>query len=377
MAIMVEDAVFLLADLVKIPSVCGEEARIANFIADWLEKNKLTVQMFEVKPNRPNVIAVLRGAQPGPRILLNGHMDTVEVGAGWTRDPFGAEVEGGRMFGRGAMDMKSGLASMLCTAGQCKEDGLPKRGELIVTAVVDEEAIDRGTYALIQKGITKGVDFAMISEPTDLNVVTAHRGRAVFEIEVRGRAAHSLWPDHGVNAIEKAAVLINALPRIRGPKHPKLGISTINTLKIEGGQEEVMLVPDRCRVVIDRCLVPGYALNAAVDDLRSLIAEVGIDAEAKPLARETPFCEPFEIPDDDPNVQRVVEIASRVLGKNPEITFHGGPCDSCILVNQGKVPTIEFGPSGGRLHESDEYVEIESVRKTAAVYREIVRTLLS
>jgi acetylornithine deacetylase/succinyl-diaminopimelate desuccinylase family protein len=374
---LVSDVVSLLADLVKIPSVCGEEGKIANFIADWLEKNRLQVETLDVKPNRPDVIARLKGPKAGPRILLNGHMDTVDPGRGWIHDPFGAQVEGGKMFGRGTFDMKSGLACILWAAAACKEESLPKRGELIVTAVVDEEAIDWGTYALVQKGITKDVDFAMVSESTDLEIATAHRGRAVFEVEVHGRSAHSQWPEHGVNAIEKAAVLLNALPRIGGPQHPRLGSSTINTLKIEGGQEEVMLVPDYCRLVIDRCLVPGYTSTAALKDLQSLITETGIEAETKLVERETPFCEPFEIPDDHPYVRLIAQAAAKTLGRTPKITYHGGPCDSCILVNQGRIPTIEFGPSGARLHESDEYVEIESVRKTAAVYVEIARTLLS
>ena len=374
---MVDDLISLLEDLVKIPSVCGEERKIAEFIADWLRKSNLPAELLEAKPGRPNVVSVLKGIERGPRILLNGHMDTVEVGRGWIHDPFGAKIEEGKMYGRGTVDMKSGLASILWAAATCREEGLPKKGELVVTAVVDEEAFDWGTYALVQKGITKNVDFAMISESTDLSVVTSHRGRVVFEVEIRGKAAHSQWPDHGVNAIEKAALLVNAFSKLGGPRHPKMGRSTINALKIEGGQEEVMLVPDRCRLVIDRCLVPGYSSIEALADLRRLIPDLGIDAEARLVARETPFCEAFEIPDNHPYVQTVVKAAAKVLGKTPEIDFHGGPCDSCILVNQGKVPTIEFGPTGGRVHESDEYVEIESVKKTAAVYLEIIRSVLS
>lgn len=371
-----DNVISLLEDLVKIPSVCGDEARIAHFILKWLKRNHVPARRLPVKRNRPDVIGRLRGAKPGPRIMLNGHMDTVEPGRGWTRDPFGAEIESGRMYGRGTVDMKSGLASILWAAAQCRKEGLPKRGELIVAAVVDEEAIDLGTYTLVKKGFTKGLDFAMIAEATDLNLVTSHRGRAVFEVEVHGKAAHSHWPDHGVNAIEKAAILLNALQKIRGPTHPKLGKSTINILKIEGGQEEVMLVPDHCRIVIDRCLVPGYTGSAALEDLKDLIHETGIDADAHFIKRESPFCDPFDIPDDDQTVRQIVDIATKVLGRTPRIDYHLGPCDSCILVNQGKVPTIEFGPSGGRLHESDEYVEIESVKKTANVYSEIIREFL-
>jgi acetylornithine deacetylase/succinyl-diaminopimelate desuccinylase family protein len=374
---LTNDVIRLLADLVKIPSVCGEELKIAKFIEGWLRENGLPAEMLQVKPDRPDVITRLKGSEAGPRILLNGHMDTVAPGSGWTRNPYGAEVEGNRMFGRGTLDMKSGLACILSAAAACKENGFPRRGELLVAAVVDEEAYDWGTYALIQQNVTKGLDFAMISEATDLEVVTAHRGRAVFEVDVRGRAAHSSWPDHGVNAIEKAAILLNALPRIGGPVHRRLGRSTVNTLSIEGGQEEVMLVPDHCRVVIDRCLVPGYSSKEALSDLQELVKEIGIDAEARLIKRETPFCDPFEIPDDDQNVQDVVRAAASVLGAKPRIQFHDGPCDSCILVNQGKIPTIEFGPSGGRLHESDEFVDLESVRKTTEVYEEIIRTLMS
>ena len=148
----------------------------------------------------------------------------------------------------------------------------------------------------------------------------------------------------------------------------------MNTLKVEGGQEKVMLVPDRCRLVIDRCIVPGYSSQQALTDLTALIHELRIEAEAKLIDRETPFCEPFEIPDSDPHVQLVSNAVSRVLGQKPEISFHEGPCDSCIIVSESGVPTIEFGPTGGRLHEAEEYVEIESVRKTAEVYLEILKT---
>ena len=333
-------------------------------------------ELAPVKPNRPNVIAILKGSEPGPRIMLNGHMDTVPAGRGWTHDPFGAEIEDGRMYGRGTIDMKSGLACILWAAAMCKREGLPKRGQLTLAAVIDEEAIDRGTYSLVQNGMVNGLDFAMIPEGTSLQVVTAHRGRAVFEVEVHGRAAHSHWPQHGINAIDKAANLLDALQKLPNPTHLRLGENTLNVLKIEGGQEEVMLVPDSCRLVIDRCLVPGYGSKQALTDLRTLIGDLKVDAEAKLIDRETPFCEPFEIPSDNPHVQLITNVASRVLGRKPATTYHEGPCDSCILVSEGKVPTIEFGPTGGKLHEYEEYVEIESVRKAAEVYSEILKTAL-
>jgi succinyl-diaminopimelate desuccinylase len=363
--------------MVKIPSICGDEYRIAEFTKNWLDDHGLHAEMQDVKQRRPNVVSRLKAQKAGPRLLLNGHMDTVAVGDGWIRDPFGAQIEGGRMYGRGTVDMKAGLAAILVAAAECKQEDLPEKGELIVTAVVDEESIDLGTYALIQQGVTKGVDLAMVSEATDLNVVTAHRGRTVFDVEVRGRAAHSMWPEHGVSAIEGAARLVNSLTNLNSPNHPKLGRDTVNVLRIEGGQQEVMLVPERCRMVIDRCLIPGDDSKHALEDLNRLIKTIGIDAKAKLIDRETPFCEPFEIPEEDAKVRMVVEAATKVLGRKPRFDFHPGPCDSCILVNPGGVPALEFGPSGGRLHESDEFVDLESVRKTTEVYKEIIRTMLS
>ena len=374
---MSDDVISLLADLVRIPSVCGEEGKVAEFIAEWLRKKGLPVEILDVKPGRPNVLSRLKGPEDGPCIMLNGHMDTVLPGGGWMHYPFGAEIENGRMYGRGTIDMKSGLAAMLSAAVECKEEGLPKRGEVIVAAVVDEESLDWGSYALVQGGITDGVDLAMISEATDLNVVTAHRGRTVLEVVVHGKAAHSMWPDHGVSAIQNAAVLINSLSKLSSPTHPRMGRSTVNVLKIDGGQEDVMLVPDRCRIVVDRCLVPGHNSKQALEDLSNLIKEIGINATASFIARETPFCDPFEIPEEHEFVKMVVAAATKALGSTPGIEYHEGPCDSCILVNPGNVPTIEFGPSGGRLHESDEFVELESVKKTTEVYKEVIRTLLS
>jgi acetylornithine deacetylase/succinyl-diaminopimelate desuccinylase family protein len=373
---MTNDVISLLAELVKIPSACGEEQRIASFIYEWLRRNGLPADLVPVEPHRPNVVVTLGGAQPGPSIMLNGHMDTVPVGRGWKHSPFGAEIEGGRMYGRGTIDMKAGLASILWAVVECHRQGLPKRGQLTLAAVVDEEAIDLGTYTLIQKGYARGVDFAMIPEATDLQIVTAHRGRVVIEVEVHGRATHSYWPEHGVNAIDKTVILLDRLPKFPTPKHPRLGESTLNTLKIEGGQEQVMLVPDRCRIVIDRCLVPGYTSRQALADIVALIRHLQIQADAKLVDRKTPFCEPFEIPDDSPPVQMVMNVASRVLGTKRRIGFHLGPCDSCILVSEAKVPTIEFGPIGGGLNESDEYVEIASVRRTAEVYAELIKSAL-
>ena len=370
------DDVSLLADLVRIPSVCGQEGKIAEFIKNWLKEKGLPAELLEVRPGGPDVICRVKGCEAGPCVMFNGHMDTVAAGTGWTHDPFGAEVEDGRMYGRGTIDMKSGLASMLAAVADCMEEGVLRKGELVLAGVVDEEAFDLGTYALVQKGLTQGLDFAMVSEATDLKVVTAHRGRVVFDVLVHGKAAHSMWPSHGQSAILSAATLINSLSTLPSPTHPRMGHSTVNVLKVEGGQEEVMLVADRCRLVIDRCLVPGHSSKDALEEFGRMVSELGVDADVRLLTRETPFCDPFEIPEGHEAKKIIETTAANVLGHKPEIGFHEGPCDSCILVNQGNVPTLEFGPSGGRLHESDEFVDLESLKTTTKFYRELIRSLM-
>ena len=273
--------------------------------------------------------------------------------------------------------MKSGLAAMMSALAECVAEGLPNKGEITLAAVMDEESIDLGSYALVRQGLTDGLDFAMVSEATDLNVVNAHRGRTVLDVIVHGKAAHSMWPNRGESAISNCARLINALPDLPSPTHSRMGRSTVNVLKIEGGQDEVMLVADRCRMVIDRCLVPGHNSQRALEDLKLLVRELGLTADVDFIKRETPFCDPFEIPESHNAVGTVVDVASRVVGSVPKLDFHEGPCDSCILANQGKVPTLEFGPSGGRLHQSDEFVDLESVKKTTSFYKQLIRTLFS
>jgi acetylornithine deacetylase len=374
---MSDDVVSLLSDLVRIPSLCGDEKKIADFIANWLKGRGLPAELLEVSPGRPDVISRVKGPREGPHMMFNGHVDTVAAGEGWIHDPFGAEIEEGRMYGRGTFDMKAGVAAMLAAIAESKAEGFPKRGEVMMAAVVDEESLDLGSYALIKRGLTRGLDFAVISEPTNLNVVTAHRGRTVLDVVVHGKAAHSMWPDHGESAISNAAVLINSLNSLVSPTHPKMGRSTVNVLKVDGGQEEVMLVAERCRIVIDRCLVPGHHSKDALQDLKALISKLGISADANFVSRETPFCEPFEIAEDHDAVMAVVEAATKVLGKTPSTEFHPGPCDSCILVNEGKIPTVEFGPSGGGPHQSDEFVELDSLMKTKEVYKQLIKAVLS
>ena len=225
-------------------------------LAEWLEQAGLEVHVEEAAPGRPNVIGVARGTGGGRSLLLNGHLDTVGL-----LEPDGglsARVEDGRLYGRGAYDMKASLAAIALAAVECA--GLGLRGDVIVTAVADEEAGSIGTESLLRRW---SADAAIVAEPTDERLCIAHRGWLAFDIETRGRAAHGSRPDLGIDAIAKMGrilVAIEALDRSlqAGSPHALLGTGSVHASLIEGGQE-YSSYPARCLLSGERRTIPGRA----------------------------------------------------------------------------------------------------------------------
>ncbi|MFZ1908039.1 MAG: M20/M25/M40 family metallo-hydrolase, partial [Burkholderiales bacterium] len=240
---MKNDCIELLAALVSIDSVNPDlvpgargEGEIAAFVADWLRRQGLEVHVEDSGRNgRPNVVAVARGTGGGRSLMLNAHMDT--VGVAGMQSPFRPEIRDGKLFGRGAMDTKAALAAFMAALAEAKE--LPLRGDALLTAVVDEEYASAGTEAVVKKW---KADAAVVGEPTELQIVTAHKGFVWFEVETSGVAAHGSRPDLGVDAIAKMGKVLvaiddmaKALPRSRA--HAILGPGSIHASLIQGGQE--------------------------------------------------------------------------------------------------------------------------------------------
>src|SRR3989442_14979730 len=188
----------ILEGLVRIPSQTGDERAAAEAVAGWCADAGLEVVLEEVSPGRPNMLARWRVGR-GPHLLLTGHLDTVPVGAGWTRDPFGAEVSGGRLYGRGACDMKGGLAAMLGAVFELRRRGEEPAGDVTLAAVAGEEEDSAGTRALVGRGIH--ADMAVLSEPTAMRLVISNRGLLNFRVVVKGASAHASAPELGRNAI--------------------------------------------------------------------------------------------------------------------------------------------------------------------------------
>jgi acetylornithine deacetylase len=263
----------LLHDLVAIDSInpdlvpgAAGEAAIAAFIAGWLRAAGLEVHLAEVRPGRPNVVGIAHGAGGGRSLLLNGHIDTVGV-AGMSQ-PFRPRVEGGKLYGRGAYDMKGGMAACLIAAAEAARLNL--RGDVIVTAVMDEEYAGLGTLAVAEQVHADG---AIVAEPTELQLVVAHKGFVWLEVETQGVAAHGSRPHLGVDAIAKMGGVLTGLERLAAelaqrPPHPLLGPPSVHASTIQGGGEW-STYPDRCTLAIERRTLPGETGDTAEAELRA------------------------------------------------------------------------------------------------------------
>jgi acetylornithine deacetylase len=362
----VSRAAELLGQLVAIDSVNPElvrggagEAELAGFVAAWCRDAGLEVEVSEAAPGRPNVVAVARGSGGGRTLLLNGHTDT--VGLGGPRGALDPVVEDGRLYGRGSYDMKGGLAAAMLAAARAR--GL--RGDLIVTAVADEEVASVGTEAV---ALALRADAAIVCEPTEERVGVAHKGFVAFEIQTRGVAAHGSRPDLGVDAIARMGHVLVGVEafdaRLRAaPTDPLLGSGSLHASLIEGGQE-YSSYPARCVVRGERRTIPGETADQVERELRALLGELGGSA------RVTFSREPFRIAEDEP----LVELLHRHADA-PSVGFFGW-ADSALLAAAG-IPTVLFGPRGAGAHAEQEWVELASVERCAGVYLAVAEELCS
>ena len=362
----------LVCELVAIESVNPDlvatgsgESKIAAYVAAWLAAEGLAVQVVEPVPGRASVIGVLAGAGGGTSLMLNAHMDT--VGAGGMTDPFAPVVREGRVYGRGAYDMKGSLAAIMIAAREAKK--LKLDGDLIIAAVADEEVASVGTAAVLMR---VEADAAIVTEPTEMRLCLAHKGFAWLEAETRGVAAHGSRPDLGVDAVvHMGRILTGVLEldrRLRGGRgHPLLGTGTIHASLIEGGQEW-STYPARCVVKLERRTVPGEDGATAMREVEELIAaahaaDPALDASVR-LLLERP---PSQLGSDSFVTEAVERAATETLKKEPEVIGVAYWMDMA-LSNAVGIPTVAFGPSGEGAHADVEWVDLASLETCVNVY---------
>ena len=303
-------AVQTLTDLVQINSVNPElspngagETAVAAYVAQALQAMGLEVTTYDLGPRRMNVVGLLKGTGNGRSLLLNAHMDT--VGVGGMADPFGAVVRDGRLYGRGSQDMKGSLAAMMAAVKALVDGGVQLAGDVLLTAVADEEYASIGTDDLVRH-VT--ADAAIVTEPTDMSLCRAHRGFIWYEVAVTGRAAHGSRYNEGVDAIShmgRFLVELEALGQelLQRLPHPLAGPPSIHASLVQGGSE-LSVYPARCTLKLERRTIPGETVAQATAELQAIIDRL---AATDPAFRATvrPFFdrEPFEVAADAPIVQ--------------------------------------------------------------------------
>jgi acetylornithine deacetylase/succinyl-diaminopimelate desuccinylase family protein len=364
----------LVRDLVQRPSPNppGREEEVARHLADACRDRGLQARLDEVAPGRPNVHASVGPAGPGGLLLL-AHTDTVPAGEGWTRPPFEGAIENGRVIGRGAADMKAGIAAAVVAMGALARSGVRLTGPVALAAVVDEEEGGLGVRAMLERG---GIEAqaAIVPEPTELQTIIACRGNCYIDVEVRGRSAHAGSPQEGRNAIYGATRVVEGVRRLHealaATTHPLLGAGGWSVGVIRGGTGTAM-VPDRCRISIDRRLLPGQSGEDARAEIDALLRS--LDLGAQELAAESELMmeiPSFEVPPDHPFV--VTVRAASIDAGAPEQPLAGwtAACDGGYLMRDTAIPTVVLGPGSvvGQAHRPDESVPVAEVVTAARAY---------
>ncbi|MEV4803956.1 ArgE/DapE family deacylase [Nonomuraea sp. NPDC049421] len=367
------DPLELLQTLIAIDSVnpalspggAGEQAA-ADFCGRWLGERGFEVHRLERRPGRPSVVGVLKGTGGGRSIMLNGHLDTVAYGT-YEGDPLHPHIENGRVYGRGAFDMKSGVAAMLAAAARATAAG-PLRGDVIVACVADEEHASSGTEEVLERFTADG---AVVTEPSMLEVTLAHKGFAWFEVDVLGRAAHGSRPDLGIDAIAKAGHFLVALEELgarlaAAGGHRLLGPGTVHASMIDGG-EGPSTYPARCRITVERRTVPGEPASAVRDELAAILDHLAATVPGfRYELRAGLHREPFEADPGAPITRVLLAQAERVLGRPPVIRAEPFWTDCALLAAAG-IPCLLFGVSGGGAHADEEWADIAALHQVTDV----------
>jgi acetylornithine deacetylase len=371
------DAVALTRELVRVDSrnptlVSGApgEGRVARVLAETLSAWGFRVDVRDAAPGRPNVIARVGNKTSSSRSLMfNGHIDVVGV-EGMSHPPWDATLRDGRLYGRGSSDMKAGVAAMCAAAARAASASAGSLdGEIIVTAVVDEEYSSLGTRALVAEGVR--ADAAIVTEPTRLAIMPAHKGFVWVDVVVHGRAAHGSRWDVGVDAIRHAGLLLAALDAIDADvlptrDHVLLGRPSLHASTIAGGIG-LSTYPDRCQFTIERRTIPGEKTPAVMSEIEDAFARVrarrpDLDASVALIFEQPPSDVPLDAP-----VVRALDRALRACGEEVNVTGMSAWTDAAIL-NESGIPAICFGPGDIALaHAAEEFVQVDEIERATLV----------
>lgn len=378
MLIDLEKLTILLKNLVKINSVnphldteAEGEAAIADYLGDYLKKMGLNHVFFQsISIGRKNVIAVLKGKGGGKTLMLNAHTDTVSLEN--MTNPLTPLILDGNLYGRGSYDMKGGLVSCIMAIDSIINSGQMLKGNVILALVADEEFSSVGTEELLKEF---SADSAIICEPTNSEIIIAHKGFVWATIEVFGKAAHGSRPKDGIDAIVKAGKVLLALEQLQNvelqkKRHPLLGSPSIHASTIQGGLG-LSTYPDYCKIEIERRTLPDEDDKIVENELQKILDKIKLEDDTFDAKLNIIFSRAgLEVPEEEPIVQIVSQARINLLSK------HGFAGESfwmdAALLSEAGIPTVVIGPNGEGAHAAIEYVEIKSVVEIAEILEDVI-----
>ena len=381
MRINTDNLINFLQALVRTRSLSGDERLAARLISN--EMRRLGFDRVWADANG-SVIGVIDGDLPGPTLLLDGHCDTVGVapGVSWEHEPFGAELAGNRLFGRGSSDMKGALAAMIHAAAASDRSHLA--GTVTVSATVLEEVMEGAALQTVMATVRP--DFVIIGEATALDLNIGGRGRAEIQIEAAGKPAHSSSPHLGVNAVQRLIPAIQAIERLSLPSDPLLGPALMAlTDIISEPYPGHSVIPSRCRATYDRRLLPGETEDSVLAGLRTVPELAGIELRIVQGEHATytgatlsgpKFFPAWKLESGHPLLQ-TARAGLRTSGLDPKLSAYRFCTNAAYSAGRAGVPTIGFGPSTeAQAHVADEYIELDELQAAAGGYLGIIRSVL-
>ncbi len=359
----------------------GNEKIAVQFLKPLLSKMGFKIKTVLSPKGRWNIIAERRWGKSGRTLIFNGHLDVVPAGdpSQWKYPPFQGRLYEGKIYGRGASDMKSGISAFIHALSMIDRSKIrPQKGGVILHLVSDEESHGHQGADFLTKAGIQG-EAVLIGEPTDLLPVIAHKGALWIKISTFGKSAHGSRPHQGVNAIEKMAKLVdrlNSIPLNR--EHPLLGKPTINIGTMRGGTK-INIVPDRCEIEVDRRMVPGERKERILGEFREILESIqSQDPLFQYQMEEIDFAEPSEVNPEEEIVRIGVEAIEEVTGKKPSLSVFSGFTDSRFYINRCHIPTLILGPGEtDRAHTTDESVRVDALALAAHIYALILLRFLS
>jgi succinyl-diaminopimelate desuccinylase len=383
------EVVSFTAQLVRIRSVyeagVSSEQGAADLVVAKMREWGWEPDVVEVAPGRPNVIVTVSGGHPGPVLGFEGHLDVVTEGerSDWTFDPFGAEIVDGRLYGRGAADMKSGVAAMLYATRAMQLSG-PFPGSVRLFVLSDEEGGMLGAKFAVASGELEGVSGVIICEPEGDEVCPTSKGAIRLRLDLVGKMSHGAMPELGRNPLPVLGKVLTALETVqhelqdRHGSDEHLGDVYVTPTAVEGGTAVQMnTIPQRASVWVDIRTIPGVDHAALIERITRDCTKIGNDADIVVTVGVLDDRPPVNTSVDDPIVRCLLDAHHKITGVQPAFGGVPGTTDGTIFTRDASVPTVVYGPGGKWIaHQADEFVSVESIARYALTYAEAALTFL-